>query len=383
MTQLQRAIQREMDDFINRIQEPGASLKRVSSAAFTKARAKLKHTAFVELGEIILKIFYSSSPFKKDWKGYRLISADGSTCEVPNSDELIKEFGVHTVRPDGKVISLARVCQLYDVKNNLALSAKISPFIVSESAMVWKMLKENKFGTGDLFIFDRYFYSSLYALYFHTIGADFCFRVKKNLGIVKSMGKKKDILVEISLTKEYAQEASRLGITADSMKCRLIKIRLESGETEYLLSSLIDKEGITFEDIKELYSLRWGIEEHYKKMKHKVCIENFSGKTLESVYQDYYAKIFIVNLTSTLIHPVDEVLREEPKEKYFHKVNFISALGKLKYTVIDLFMKETARKAISIIHQWFLNTTLPIRPDRKFKRPKLPKRKYHQNYKPA
>ncbi len=88
MSQLQRAIQRELDDFIKAIREPEASLARVSKVAFFKARKKLKHGAFIALGEIILKDFYTACPFKKTWKDYRLIGVDGSTAEVPNSDEL-------------------------------------------------------------------------------------------------------------------------------------------------------------------------------------------------------------------------------------------------------------------------------------------------------
>jgi hypothetical protein len=39
---------------------------------------------------------------------------------------------------------------------------------------------------------------------------------------------------------------------------------------------------------KELYYLRWGIEENYKRLKQWVEIENFSGKSVLSIQQDFY-----------------------------------------------------------------------------------------------
>lgn len=382
MSQLQRAIQRELDDFINKIREPEASLARVSKAAFSKARNKLKHGAFIALGEIILEEFYSS-PMKKTWKGYRVIAIDGSTAEVPNSIEVQQEFGVHTVRPDGKKICVARICEMYDPLNHLSIAGKIAPFVKSETALAWEMLSENKtLGKGDLFIFDRYFFSSTLAFYLREKGAQFCFRVKKNFGEVTKMLKngQTDVTIELTLNQKSKKKAKELGISTKTISCRLVKLQLESGEDEFLLTSLIDP-AICPEDLKELYFLRWGIEENYKKLKHRVCIENFSGKSVESIYQDYYAKLFIINLTSVLIQPVDKVLQDNPKEKFIHKVNYTEALSKMKFVPIQLFIKNKVEETIAILHHWFINTTEPVRSGRKFKRLTLPKRKYHQNYK--
>lgn len=386
MSQLQRALQRELDDFVKAIRAPDARLSRVSKAAFCKARHKLKHEAFIALGEIVLQDFYAFCPFKKTWKGYRLIGVDGSTAEVPNSDELQKEFGVHTLRPDGKAISVARICEMYDPLNNLSLAGKIAPFAKSETALFWEMLEQHtNYGKGDIFIFDRYFYSSTLAFFLHERGADFCFRVKKSLGAVKKMmaNDQRDVIMELTIDKKARKKARQLGITTKSLTCRLVWIELESGEDEFLLTSLTDTAQVILEDLKQLYFFRWGMEENYKKLKHKVCIENFSGKSVESVYQDYYAKLFIINLTSVLIQPVDKVLEDKPKKKFVHKVNYSEALSKMKYVPVYLFLKKQVQETIANLHQWFINTTEPVRPGRKFRRTKLPKRKYHQNYKPV
>jgi hypothetical protein len=46
--------------------------------------------------------------------------------------------------------------------------------------------------------------------------------------------------------------------------------------------------------------LKDDIEENYKRLKQWVEIENFSGKSVVSVQQDFYAKMVASNLTALM-----------------------------------------------------------------------------------
>ena len=60
MTNLAKSIQREIALFKDAIELDGGSIPEVSKSAFCRARKKLKHTAFIELSDIIEKEFYKS-----------------------------------------------------------------------------------------------------------------------------------------------------------------------------------------------------------------------------------------------------------------------------------------------------------------------------------
>ena len=382
---LQRAIQREADDFIAQIREPGSSLSRVSKAAFSKARKKLKHTVFIEITHRVLEVFYKQAPFRRYWKGFRLLASDGRTAEVPNSEEIQKAWGVFKYREDGKAICMARLSQLYDPLNHTTLDACIDSINTSEQELLWRHLEEVKPGADDLLIFDRLYASFLLIFYLNKLGTQYCFRMKEQWWKVVETFYKSGLdnsHITLTLPKKDLEKAKELGITTTSVTCRLVRVKLDNGTTEILLSSLLDEQLYTIEDHKELYGLRWGVETQYRNMKHKVCIENFSGKSLLSVYQDFHAKVCMLNLTAVLVHPVDEVLKDEPKETYTHQVNFTEALSKMKWAPIALFIKQQGMKIIRELLTWFYNTTEPIRKGRKFNRPKLTKRKFHMNYKP-
>ena len=54
----------------------------VSASAYTQARNKFRHTAFVELNNDVVNAFYSDEKIKK-WNGYRCIGVDGSKIILP------------------------------------------------------------------------------------------------------------------------------------------------------------------------------------------------------------------------------------------------------------------------------------------------------------
>ena len=61
MNNLKRALQDELDSFFSVLGSSvsGGLQRVVTKAALSKARRKLKHTAFIELNQETVKIFYS------------------------------------------------------------------------------------------------------------------------------------------------------------------------------------------------------------------------------------------------------------------------------------------------------------------------------------
>lgn len=384
MTLLRRAIQRELVDFLEKLQSDDFQIAKVSKAAFCKARKKLKPIAFIKLNEVLLEAFYDPSNREvKLWKDYRLLASDGSTVEVPNSKEVQLEWGVFQERSDGKKICMARLEQTYDVLNHMSIVSSIDSFNVSESTLFWQHLEQIKpVEEKDLHVLDRYYASHLLMFHLHHRGDQFCFRMKKNWWkIVEDFynSDENDRIVTLTLPKKDQTRADELGITEQQIICRLVKIPLDSGEVEVLMTSLTDQ-SVCIDHLKELYGLRWGVETSFSALKHKAELENFSGKSIKVIQQDYYAKLFILNYTALLIRPVNRLLETRPKVKHTHQVNLNEALARMKFAVIDLFYFNKIKDTLQKLFKDFYAFTEPIRKNRKFNRHKLPKTKYHRNY---
>ena len=90
-----------------------------------------------------------------------------------------------------------------------------------------------------------------------------------------------------------------------SITVRFVRVWLKSGEMEVLVTSLLDEHVYDTAFFKELYALRWGIETFYGTIKGRLNLENFSGKSVEAILQDFHATIFIIvqwNLSSSKMH---------------------------------------------------------------------------------
>jgi len=65
----------------------------VTKSAFTQARRHLKSTAFITLNrKAVLDVLYGDENYDTAW-GFRLLVIDGSKIHLPNTPEIIKEFG--------------------------------------------------------------------------------------------------------------------------------------------------------------------------------------------------------------------------------------------------------------------------------------------------
>jgi len=389
MTNLQKSIQREISLFVDAIELDGGSIPEVSKSAFCKARRKLMPTVFKALSNEVVNEFYKIGEAEL-WHGYRIIGVDGSRIVMPNTKAMSSRFGAVVSsegNKDNNATCMAQALTMYDTLNNITLYGSLENIAESETSLVYKALADISLNKNDILVFDRYFAS--YLLFFHLqkLGVQFCFRMKSGWwNIVKDFndsGKESQVLV-LEMRSRDRKEAVALGITETSIKCRLTRVELDGGEIEILLTSLTDEQKISVADTKELYGKRWPIEDSYKTFKNKVCIENFSGKTENAVMQDFYVKIFIMNLTAVAIRPINIALsKKSVKIKHIHQVNLIEALATMKKGVVSFFVTGKISKGIKRFFARVSKITEPIRKGRKFKRKHKARKKYYMTQKPV
>jgi hypothetical protein len=91
-----KSIQRHLHEFLNELAGDGL-FEPVSAGAWTHARAKLKHTAFIEMNQAtVLPSVYGAEgqPNLKRWRGHRLLGVDSSLLRLPQSRELLEPLAL-------------------------------------------------------------------------------------------------------------------------------------------------------------------------------------------------------------------------------------------------------------------------------------------------
>lgn len=384
---IKTSLQRELDSFYREVTDTEFNIRAVTKGAFSRARAKLNPSAFIEMNENVIKTFYDEAPYLC-WHGMRLLACDGTRLALPRHESIIEEFGEHGFGPraDSKR-SLAVGSFLYDTLNLVTLDAQLAPYRSSERDLLRRHLA--KVQKGDMLLLDRGYPSISIMFELYAKGIQFCMRMKENAWLEVrhfSESGKKEQIVRLQLPEKDNEVKEKYPHLPEWLKVRLVAIDLPNGEKEILCTSLLQKSKYPYNEICELYPHRWSVEEGYKLFKARAEVEYFSGKTARAVKQDFYAKVFMMTLCAVLAFPIEEKIRKEYKQhqaQHPKKINRTAALSLTTNLSIGLFLK---RKIDSAIHAFDLivsKTTEIIRPGRTFRRKvkSKPQPLYNQTYK--
>jgi len=376
---VKRSLQDELDEFFKLSRGEAVATPVVSKSAFSQARKKLKAEAFIELNTVQVDYFYTHFPYQT-WHGLRLVAVDGSTTQLPVTAEIINHFGLWHGTP------VARVSQLFDVLNEVTLEALIGPKAMGEREFAARHLAQ--VGPGDLVLLDRGYPAFWLFALIRQQAADFCARMP--LGVWGEVDRfitsgLSEQIINLSPGPTAVAECQVRHLPTAPLKVRLVRIELDNGEVEVLVTSLLDREQFPLSVFKELYHHRWPVEENYKVMKYRVEVENWSGKSKLAIYQDFHAKVFTMNLTAILAHPAQAVVEQQSQsKKYSYQVNFTHILSKMKDTVVLLFRQPAISTILNCLWQVMTHIIEPVRPGRKYPRKKSIKpKRFAMTYKSA
>lgn len=384
---IKTSLQRELDSFYKEVTGSDFNIREVTKGAFSRARAKLNPSAFVEMNDNVIGTFYEEAPYLC-WHGMRLLACDGTRLALPHHESVVEEFGEHGFGPraDSKR-SLAIGSFLYDTLNLVTLDAQLAPYRSNERELFRKHLE--KVQEGDLLLLDRGYPSLAIMFELHCRGIEFCIRMKEDAWLdVRQFNEsgKKDQIVRLKLPARDSHIKEQYPTCPEQISCRLIAVDLPNGEKEILCTSLIQKSKYSYDDICELYPHRWSVEEGYKLFKARAEVEYFSGKTARAVKQDFYAKVFMMSLSAVLAFPIEEKVRKEHLEQHAQhpkKINRTAALSLTTNLAVGLFLKRKIDDALHAFDLIVSKTTEIIRPGRKFERKtkSKPQPLYNQIYK--
>lgn len=315
MRLLRQNIQVEIYTYFSALNHAGTSNQiSFTSSAFVQSRKKMKPDMFYDLSRIIAEDFYRDNDENvRFYKGHRLLGIDGSTINLPVNDMTKQVYGTFNNQKQTNDVVLGRVSIMYDVLNEIVIDGKLCPYKTGEiplSQEHFKLAKEN-----DIIIMDRGYpgFKSMYEM--QKRGIHFLYRCKTNFSNkIKEFyaSKKQEAVVEIK-PKQNGSVKHLPYNKETTIRVRLIRIELASGETEILITSLLDKTKYTYSDFKELYYKRWGIEVYYNRLKNIIGVENFSGNSDQFIQQEFNCALYMSNMLSILTKQANKRLMKSMK----------------------------------------------------------------------
>lgn len=360
------ALQAELDRFFEIVNGACVSTRVVTKAAFSLARRKFHFGAFREINRVVVDAFYANQVGRR-WNGLRLLAIDGSTALLPRSQEVMEWFGVVDEKQESPR-AIGRVSALYDVLNRMVLDAQLAPYRLGErelAAMHLPIVGEN-----DLLLFDRGYPAFWLVSLLRTIGVQFCMRTEgaysPAIEAFVQSGQAERI-IDLRIGAKARPECRRKGVSVEPVRVRLVRVELSTGQVEILMTSLMDSQRYAASVFGDLYHQRWGIEEGYKFLKCRVEIENFSGKSVHAVMQEFHAKIVTGNLTALNAYQAQSEISEGAGRRAV-RVNFSHAIASMKSTIVRLLTAANPIPVITAYLDRIRRTVEVVRPGRTVKR---------------
>lgn len=349
---LKKSLQIEIDRYME-LTDPAIE-KPMTKQAFSKARHKISPNAFKELFEMTGQTAVEMDAFGRT-KGYRVFAVDGTELQLPKTEEIFQTYR----QTRGSFSPHARASVLCDVVTGLIVHAVMDTTETGERDLAMEHLRYFRAynQAKDLIIFDRGYPSKALIKYLEDNGFKYLMRLQKSFSREIDETNKRDFYIKIS-----------------DCTVRVVKLVLSNGETETLITNL-GRPAFKTAEFQTLYHLRWGVETKYNTLKNKLDMEIFSGKTLHTVWQDFWATLFLSNISASMKAESDEIIREENKDKslkYEYITNENVLIGKLKDKLVMILLnKDPMKRGILLdrLIQQLARYRTAVVPGRQFPRP--------------
>ena len=345
----------------------------ISTSAFVQQRSKIVPEAFYQL----FINFTEANQKEKLFHGYRLLAVDGSNIYTPKNKNDLDSLSKNQT----STFNLYHLNALYDLCSCTYSDAVVQKYRhQNEHKAFVDMVDRYNSDTPTIFTTDRGYESYNNMAHVQEKGQKFLTRLKdiKSNGILSGFDLPDgefDISIDLKLTRKQSKEvksssdfrfiptnvnfdflpsSSKYSAPATyySLHLRFVRIQITDDLFEVLVTNLDENE---FPPciLKQLYSMRWGIETSFRKLKYTIGLSAFHSKKSEHILQEIFARLTLYNFSELVTSHL--VIRKK-KRKHPYKINFSVAV----YACRNLLLGRYAPKAVEAVISKHI---LPYRPN--------------------
>jgi len=319
----------------------GYNSDTVTTSAFIQQRDKIKPFAF----EYLFRRFTSFLENQQLYKGFRLLAVDGSDIHTPTNPE---DTQTHIkFKPTDKGYNCFHLNALYDLMGRVYTDALVqTKRTANERKAFTDMVARSDIKGKVIVTADRGYENYNTFAHVEKKGWNYIIRVKDidSNGILSYLSLPEsdefDLTFSLILTKKNNKEVREnpdiyrripshapFDFLDDTdhfypITFRVVRFMLPDGSYKAVVTNLTQA-AFTTDQIKHIYSLRWGVETSFRKLKYTIGLNNFHSKKQEHILQEIFARIILYNFVETV---VSRAVISKAKKRYDYQVNFANAV---------------------------------------------------------
>lgn len=318
-----REVLRCLVEGIQWLLDPSATVKVAGKSGISQARTRLGWEPLHKLHDAVVQPIGVPATRGAWYRGWRLVSLDGSTLDVADEDANAAAFGRPGSSRGDSAYPQIRFVSLVESGTHVLFASQMAGCGSGEITLAKAVLPALR--KGMLCLADRLFFGFALWKEARAGGADLLWRIKKNLRLACE----KRFLDGSYLSRIYPSERDRRHNT-NGVRVRVIDYRLEGiadAEPLYrLVTTILDHEKAPAKELAALYHERWEIETALDELKThlrgaKIVLRS---KTPALVRQEFYGLMMAHFAIRSLMHEAALNADEDPdKLSFVHAVRVV------------------------------------------------------------
>ena len=304
------------------------------------------------------------------WLGRVVKVFDGSTVSMPDTPENQAAYPQSRSQAVGVGFPLARIGVLFSLSVGTVLSLEIRRWagkFQSELAMLRDMFP--LFDLGDILLTDRYLCSYLEIAVLQSQGIDFVGRMHAHRNVDFRRGKWIGVEEHIVEWNKPAcadwMSPAEYAALPPTMRMRELRYCVERDGyrpgTIVVATTLLDSASYPWEEVAELYGLRWDAEINLRSLKTMMNMDVLRCQTPDMVRKEIWAHLLAYNLIRTVIAQAAATHEKHPRQ-----ISFTRAMRTLE--AFRPTLAHASRAQLPVLYQEILKAIasheIANRPDR-------------------
>jgi hypothetical protein len=318
-----REVLRGLLEGIQWLLSPTARIKVTSKSGISQARTRLGVEPVKQLHDQIVCPIATEATKGAWYRGWRVVSLDGSTLDVADEDANDAAFGRPVAQRGKSAFPQIRFVSLVENGTHVLFGTQMAGYGTSEMTLAKGVLPW--LGQGMLCLADRYFFGFECWQQARATGSELLWRIRKNLRLPCEQR-----LADGSyLSRIYPSQEDRRRNT-NGVVVRVIDYQLEGvagAEPIYrLVTTILDPEKAPAPELAALYNERWEIETALDELKTHLRGARIvlRSKRPDLVRQEFYGLLMAHFAIRGLMHEAALKADEDPDRLSFvHAVRVI------------------------------------------------------------
>jgi hypothetical protein len=287
----------------------GQSSCSKETSAYCQAKKRLPEKFFSKIARETGQKLDENAQSDWLWKGRRVYMYDGSTVSMPDTDENQEAYPQHDSQQPGLGFPLARIAAIFSLSCGAIVDLGICKYAgkgqgeLSVFRTLWGF-----FRPGDVVLTDRLMCTWRELLTLQQRGVDSVTRLqamrKADFRKGKRLGKE-DHIVRWKRPQIRSLNRQVQKMLPEYLTIRECRIHIEQAgfrsESIVVVTTLMDAEEFTKEDLAEIYFRRWNVELDLRNVKQTLQMDILRCKTPELVRKEIWTHILAYNLIRTVM----------------------------------------------------------------------------------